>query len=40
MFDLINQDYEDIIDKGIFISGSARSGTTIIGQVDINTIKC
>ena len=33
MFDLINQDYEDIIDKGIFISGSARSGTTIIGKL-------
>lgn len=33
MFDLINQDYEDIIDKGIFVSGSARSGTTIIGKL-------
>jgi hypothetical protein len=33
MFDLINQGYEDIIDKGIFISGSARSGTTIIGKL-------
>ena len=33
MFDLINKDYEDIIDKGIFVSGSARSGTTIIGKL-------
>jgi len=33
MFDLINKDYEDIIDKGIFVSGSARSGTTLIGKL-------
>jgi hypothetical protein len=33
MFDLINKDYEDVINKGIFISGSARSGTTIIGKL-------